>query len=131
MTMRIDAVVPPIGLKHVPGLAKEAEREFIRSQIAFYASTPIYRPVMDLHGWGEVADQLGLLSRRGQWGEMMGWITEEMVETFATVAPPGELAEALKERYIGLADRMALYLPFIPGERDSFWQATIREMKDS
>jgi len=111
--------------------SEEAEKEFIRSQIAFYASTPSYRPVMDLHGWGEVADQLRELSRRGQWDEMMGRITDGMVDTFATVAPQGELAEALKERYAGLADRMTLYLPFIPGERDDFWQGLIREMKVS
>ena len=107
----------------------DSEREFIRSQIAFYASTPTYRPVMELHGWGEVADQLGLLSRRGQWGEMKDWITDEMLDTFATVASPGELAEAMKERYVGLADRLTLYLPFFPGERDPFWQTMIREMK--
>jgi probable F420-dependent oxidoreductase len=109
----------------------EAEKEFIRSQIAFYASTPSYRPVMELHGWGDIADQLRQLSRRGQWEEMMDWITDGMVETFATVAPQGELAHALKERYAGLADRMTLYLPFIPGERDAFWQGLIREMKVS
>jgi probable F420-dependent oxidoreductase len=51
--------------------------DFVRSQIAFYASTPSYRPVMTHHGWGEVADQLGELARRQQWGEMPGLINEE------------------------------------------------------
>jgi probable F420-dependent oxidoreductase len=110
---------------------EDTEREFIRAQIAFYASTPSYRPVMDLHGWGEVADQLRQLSRRGRWSEMVGWITEEMLEAFATVAPREELAEALKDRYTGLADRLTLYLPFIPGDRDPFWQALVRQIKAS
>jgi probable F420-dependent oxidoreductase len=107
----------------------DTDREFVRSQIAFYASTPTYHPVMDLHGWGDVADRLRQLSRRGQWGEMIGLITEDMLETFATIAPQEELPEALKKRYTGLADRLTLYLPFIPGERDSLWQALIREVK--
>jgi probable F420-dependent oxidoreductase len=109
----------------------EKEREFIRSQIAFYASTPSYRPVMELHGWGDVADQLRQLSRRGQWAEMMELISEEMVETFATVAPQERLAQALYERYTALVDRVTLYLPFIPGDRDPFWKALIQEMKAS
>jgi hypothetical protein len=87
--------------------------------------------VMEFHGWGEVADQLRLLSRRGQWSEMMELISEEMVETFATVAPQAQLAEALKERYMGLVDRVTLYLPYIPGDRDTFWKTLIQEIKVS
>jgi probable F420-dependent oxidoreductase len=109
----------------------DTEKEFIRSQVAFYASTPSYRPVMDLHGWGDVADQLRQLSRRGQWGEMPGLVKDGMLETFATVASKEYLAEALRERYTGLADRISLYLPFTPGERDDFWQGMVRAMKAS
>jgi len=46
------------------------EELFVRAQIAFYASTPSYRRVMALHGWGEIAEQLSALVRRGEWGEM-------------------------------------------------------------
>ncbi len=98
------------------------EKEFIRSQIAFYASTPSYRRVMELHGWGEVAERLSEHARRGQWAEMFALVTDEMLEVFATQADgPEELAAALKERYAGLADRLTLYTPFTPGERDAFW----------
>lgn len=109
----------------------DTEKEFIRSQIAFYASTPSYRPVMDLHGWGDVADQLRQLSRRRQWGEMPSLVNNGMLETFATIASEEYLAEAIRERYTGLADRVSLYLPFTPGERDDFWQGMVREMKAS
>jgi probable F420-dependent oxidoreductase len=99
-----------------------AEADFARSQIAFYASTPSYRPVLELHGWAEVADRLSGLARRGAWTEMAAQIDDEMLRTFAVVADPGDLAAALRERYHGLADRLTLYLPFRPGERDLFWQ---------
>jgi probable F420-dependent oxidoreductase len=107
------------------------EAEFVRSQIAFYASTPSYRPVMALHGWGEVADQLRALARGGEWGEMGGLITDEMLNTFAVVAPEQELAATLRRRYAGLADRLSLYLPFSPGERDGFWRNLAAELQDA
>jgi probable F420-dependent oxidoreductase len=95
---------------------------FVRAQIAFYASTPSYRAVMDLHGWGEVAERLTELSRFGKWGEMPALISSEMLHSFAVVCPAAELPERLKERYQSLSDRLGLYLPFVPGERDAFWQ---------
>jgi len=98
------------------------EAAFARAQISFYASTPSYRPVMELHGWAEVADRLSGLARRGAWTDMPAQIDDEMLRTFAVVADRGELASALRERYHGLADRLTLYLPFRPGERDPFWK---------
>lgn len=100
----------------------------VRSQIAFYASTPSYRPVMALHGWGSTADELSGLARSGDWGSMGGRLSDEMLETFAVVAPWEDLAAALARRYAGVADRLALYLPFRPGERDDFWQGLVRKL---
>jgi probable F420-dependent oxidoreductase len=101
------------------------EEHFVRLQIAFYASTPSYRPVMTLHGWGEIAERLSALATSGAWGEMPGLISDEMLRTFALVASASELPSALAERYSGLLDRLALYIPFMPGERDNFWQALL------
>ncbi len=104
----------------------DGEREFVRQQISFYASTPSYRPVMAIHGWEEVAERLSSLAARGQWGEMPGLISDEMLGTFAVCADPGELGPALLERYQGMADRLGLYLPYQPGERDEFWQNLVK-----
>jgi probable F420-dependent oxidoreductase len=98
---------------------------FVRSQIAFYASTPSYRAVMDLHGWGEVAERLSELARTGRWMEMPALISDEILRTFAVVVSPGDLPGALHERYANLADRLGLYLPFVPGQRDEFWQMLV------
>ncbi len=95
---------------------------FVRSQIAFYASTPSYRTVMALHGWEEIAQQLSALASRGQWADMPGLISDEILHACAIVATPGELPAALSERYRGLVDRIGLYSPFVPGQRDDFWQ---------
>jgi probable F420-dependent oxidoreductase len=106
----------------------DTETEFVRSQIAFYASTPTYRPVMAHHGWGEVADRLRALSRQTAWGEMPSLVTDEMLSTFAVVASEENLAEQLLKRYAGLADRLSLYLPYTPGSRDAFWRRLVAEM---
>lgn len=107
----------------------DSEAEFARMQIAFYASTPTYRPVMAHHGWGEAADKLQALARRGAWDEMGSLISDEMLRTFAVVAPEADLPAALCERYAGLADRLSLYTPYSPGTRDAFWARLVQELR--
>jgi len=104
-------------------VATTPEQEtFARAQISFYASTPSYRSVMALHGWSEVAEQLSALAPKGQWGEMFGLITDEMLHTFCLVTDQASLPAELKKRYAGLADRIGLYIPFVPAEQDDFWK---------
>ena len=55
-------------------------------------------------------------------------VSDEMLSTFAVVAPEADLAAALLERYRGLADRLSLYLPYTPGSRDAFWRRLIEEI---
>lgn len=98
---------------------------FVRSQIAFYASTPSYRAVMSLHGWDATAEKLSALAARGGWGEMPALVSDEMLAAFAVVCDPADLSTRLLERYQGLADRLSLYLPFVPGRRDEMWKALL------
>jgi probable F420-dependent oxidoreductase len=99
----------------------DEERAFARSQVAFYASTPSYRAVMALHGWSGAAEQLSAHAAKGEWAEMPALITDEMLEAFCVTSAEGELAGALKQRYSGIADRLALYTSFVPGQRQEFW----------
>ncbi len=98
------------------------EETFVRAQVAFYASTPSYRPVMELHGWEDTARQLSALAARGAWTEMPGLITDDILSKFVVSASPADLPAALLERYQGIVDRLGLYIPFVPGERDEFWK---------
>jgi probable F420-dependent oxidoreductase len=101
------------------------QRESVRSQISFYASTPTYRTVLEAHGWEEVGEKLGTMAREKKWREMPAFITDEMLAAFAIEAAPDEIGSALKERYGGLIDRVALYLPFVSGEHDEFWERVV------
>jgi probable F420-dependent oxidoreductase len=105
------------------------EELLARSQIAFYASTPSYRPVFQLHGWDQLAEELSHMARRGEWMEMAAAINDEVLETFAVVAAPNDLGEAVATRYAGLAQRVIPYTPYLPGMNDPFWGGLIKEIK--
>jgi probable F420-dependent oxidoreductase len=107
----------------------EEQRESVRAQISFYASTPTYRTVLETHGWEEIGERLGTMAREKKWREMPALISDEMLAAFAAEATPDELGAALIERYEGLIDRVSLYLPFVPGERDGFWRKVMESMR--
>ncbi len=102
------------------------EEAFARSQIAFYASTPSYRAVMALYGWDGIAELLSAHAARGEWGEMPKLVSDEMLHEFCLVTDDEHLAEQLKQRYAGLADRLGLYLPFMPGQHTERWRKLIQ-----
>jgi probable F420-dependent oxidoreductase len=101
------------------------QRESVRAQISFYASTPTYRTVLEAHGWEEVGEKLGTMAREKKWREMPALVTDEMLAAFAIEAAPDEIGPALWERYEGLIDRVALYIPFVAGEQDGFWRKVL------
>jgi probable F420-dependent oxidoreductase len=105
------------------------EMNFARAQIAFYASTPSYRPVMDLHGWADVAEKLSAHAARGEWAEMPMLITDEMLNEFCLVTNESKLADELKKRYEGMADRLSIYTPFVPGQKDEWWKALTKDFQ--
>jgi hypothetical protein len=77
---------------------------------------------MDLHGWSDVAEKLSAHASRGEWMEMPMLITDEMLNEFAVVTEDNKLANELKKRYDGIANRLTLYTPFVPGEKDEWWK---------
>lgn len=103
----------------------------IKLQIAFYASTPSYRAVLEQHGWGEVGDRLNQMTREGKWQEMWREISDEMLEVFAVVAPPDELPYKVRERYDDLLTRVGFYFPFKPEEeaRRVIWEHASKAMQ--
>jgi len=102
------------------------EMNFARAQLSFYASTPSYRPVMDLHGWAAVAEKLSVHAAKGEWMEMPLLITDEMLSEFCLVTEEDKLVHELKNRYDGIADRLSVYTPFVPGEKDEWWKGLTR-----
>lgn len=107
-------------------VTNDEERAHTRQQLSFYASTPSYRPVMELHGWEDTAEELSAMAARKKWEDMPRLISDEMLSTFATVAEEADLPAALQERYGEMATRLSLYTPFVPGQRDEFWRSLVK-----
>jgi probable F420-dependent oxidoreductase len=84
----------------------------VREQIAFYASTPAYRPVLELHGWGDLQPELNTLSKRGEWQKMGELIDDDILNAFAVVAPLDQVAAEVQKRFGGLVDRFSFYAPY-------------------
>ena len=95
-------------------------------QIAFYGSTPAYKPVLDAHGWGELQGELNRLSKRGEWDAMGEEITDDILEAFAVVAEPSQVAGALKARWGGLVDRVLCTFDFVAEEERAHYLEELR-----
>jgi len=84
----------------------------VRQQIAFYASTPAYKAVLDKHGWGDLQPELNRLSKQGEWVEMGRLITDEIVATFSVIGEPEEIPKLILDRYGDVIDRVTFYTPY-------------------
>jgi hypothetical protein len=100
----------------------------VRRQVAFYGSTPAYAPVLELHGWGELAAELNRLSKQGGWDAMGELIDDEVLHAIAVVAEPDEVGPALARRFAGVAQRIPFYAP--TGADLDRWEPARRYLQD-
>jgi probable F420-dependent oxidoreductase len=84
----------------------------VRALLAFYGSTPTYRPLMELEGHLDLHLELNRLAKDGRWADMAARIDDGVLEVFAVRARPDEVAKAIAARYGDVADRVNLYLPY-------------------
>lgn len=102
----------------------------VRLQIAFYASTPAYRGVLDLHGW-DIGAQLTALSKRGKWADMAAVIDDDILHEVAVVAPVGGIVDAIEERYVGRLQRIGLYETVLPEIDDEQMGQIVEQLRRS
>lgn len=84
----------------------------MRKLLTFYASTPAYRTVLDVHGWGDLQPRLNRMSKEGRWDEMADLASEDMIRAFAVKGRPEEIPDLVAERCGGWVDRLTLYAPY-------------------
>ncbi|MFT7090840.1 MAG: putative F420-dependent oxidoreductase [Candidatus Azotimanducaceae bacterium] len=87
-----------------------------KNRIAFYGSTPAYKNVLGVHGWGDMQPELNAMSKQGKWAEMGEMITDEMLNTMGVMGEPGEIVPAIKERYSDFTTRMNGGFSFVDTE---------------
>lgn len=114
----VSVVASPLIITAPTEAELEARVSNVRSRISFYASTRTYRPVFDLHGWDDVADDLSVLSRQGRWDEMEHRISDEMVEAIAVIGTYDDIGRNVVERYRGICDRVEFSIP-VQGPADA------------
>jgi probable F420-dependent oxidoreductase len=90
----------------------DTARFAVTTQLAFYGSTPAYRPVLDAAGWGDLQPELQQRSRRGEWDTMAALMPPDLVDQFTVSGRPEEIAAHVTARYGGLVDRVALNAPY-------------------
>jgi probable F420-dependent oxidoreductase len=102
-------VVPEIIVSVATG--SDDDHASTRMLLAFYGSTPAYRPVLDAHGWGDLQPELNAMSKQGRWQEMATLIDDEILHTIAACGTPAEVADHIRDRVDGVSDRLCLYQP--------------------
>ena len=98
-----------------------------KERLAFYGSTPAYRPVLELHGWGDLQTDLNDLSKRDGWDEMPDLIPDEVLDAFAVVGTPEEVVDGLLARYGDVAARVSVPLP--EGADPDRWRALFDRLR--
>jgi probable F420-dependent oxidoreductase len=99
----------------------------VKQQIAFYASTRTYEPVLAVHGWQDLTPHLHRKSVEGDWQGMADLISDEMLDTYAVTGSYDTIGARLRERYGGLLDRTAFYQPYQPGLDDPRLPRVVKE----
>ena len=107
----------------------QAAKLAIRQQVAFYASTPAYGPVLETHGW-EFGRELTAMSKRGEWAEMAEVISDDVLAEVAVEAPIDELGARIRERYGDRVQRVGLYTPVPPQLSDEEWAELVSSVKN-
>ena len=103
----------------------EQNKQAVKQQIAFYASTRTYQAVLAVHGLDHLVPQLHAKSLAGDWKGMADLISDEALDHFAVTATWETLGEKLRERYDGICDRTQLYPSFQPSLDDPRWPAVL------
>ncbi len=86
----------------------DAVRNGLRSMVAFYGSTPAYRPILDDIGVGELQPRLQQMTRAGEWHRLVDLVDDDLVDQLTVCGSPDQVARTLRERYVGVVDRLSL-----------------------
>lgn len=84
----------------------------VRALLAFYGSTPTYRPLLELEGFDALHLELERLSREARWADMAALVDDDVLSRFAVRGEPHQVAKAVLARSGDIADRVNLYLPY-------------------
>ena len=103
-----------------------AQKAAAKQRISFYGSTPAYKNVLGVHGWGDLQPELNKMSKQGQWAEMGELVTDEMLNTFGIMGEPKDIVPAIQDRYGDFTDRTSGGFAFVDDEERVSMIQTLR-----
>jgi probable F420-dependent oxidoreductase len=118
----IELYAPVFAISGETQAERDAAEQAVRQQMAFYASTPNYRILLEHHGYDRLGKALSDLMRKGDMAAMPKLVPDALMEEIAVVASPSELPIKLRQRYEGVLQRVALYFPISPDDPEATWQ---------
>ena len=106
----------------------EANKTATKNRISFYGSTPAYKKVLGVHGWGDLQPELNAMSKQGKWKEMGDLVTDDMLNTFGIMGEPGGLVDEIIRRYGDFTDRINGGFGFVDHDTRQEMVARLREV---
>tara|TARA_B100001750_G_scaffold183301_1_gene152048 strand:- start:1250 stop:1783 length:534 start_codon:yes stop_codon:yes gene_type:complete len=100
-------------------------REQARNRVAFYASTPNYASIMQLHGWGDIAQKLYRLSAENNWANMEKLITDEILDAFVVSGTYDTLPAKVFQRFGSYATTVDIPMARQPSTHDNQLQRAL------
>jgi probable F420-dependent oxidoreductase len=113
----IAVIVPVMTIVGDSDEQRHEERELVRASMSFYGSTPNYAFIWDEAGFEGTTARIREKQKAGDFNGMATQITDEHIATFATESTWDGLADALIEKYDGIATRIVLYNALTDPER--------------
>ena len=95
----------------------DAEKATAKARISFYGSTPAYKQVLGVHGWGDLQVELNAMSKQGQWKEMADLITDDILDVMGVVGKPDQVVKEMLARYGDFTDRTSGAFSFVDTEQ--------------
>jgi probable F420-dependent oxidoreductase len=107
----------------------ERVRKGLRERIALYASTPDYKKLLEMHGWGDMLGTFIDMARQGKWSEMGELVTDEMLDQYAIVGTPDEVPGKLEARFGGITRRVQLDDEWFDGLGDDDIRSLVKNIQ--
>lgn len=113
----IAKIVPVMTIVGDTDEERASERELVRASMSFYGSTPNYAFIWDEAGFEGTTARLREKQKAGDIAGMAAQITDDHIAAFATESTWDGLADALVDKYAGIATRIVLYNALGSAER--------------
>jgi probable F420-dependent oxidoreductase len=105
----VAVIVPVMTIVGDSDEKRHNERELVRASLSFYASTPNYAFILDEAGFDGTTARIREKQKAGDFKGMASQISDDHIAAFATESTWDGLADALVDKYEGIASRIVLY----------------------